>query len=60
MEINHEQIIQAVRDRAEDHPYVYALWLEGADSTGTVDEYYDIDFWFDVEDAHVEKEISEL
>lgn len=30
------------------------MWLEGADGIGKVDEYSDIDFWFDVEKNHQE------
>lgn len=32
--------------------FVLALWLEGADAHGRVDEYSDIDLWLDVVDGH--------
>jgi len=39
-------------------PFVYALWLEGADANDTVDEYSDIDYWVDFEDEHENKAIE--
>jgi len=43
------------------------MWLEGADASGTVDEYSDLDFWVDFEDEYentvyeaVENALSEL
>ena len=54
MQITRQRIIAAISERFESHPHVYALWLEGADATGAVDQFSDIDFWFDVEDDAVE------
>ena len=45
-------IIMALHNVLEPLPYVYALWLEGADANGTADEYSDMDVWVDVEDAY--------
>jgi predicted nucleotidyltransferase len=42
------------------HPHVYALWLEGADARGKVDEYSDIDLWLDVEDGQEETVLLKL
>jgi GNAT superfamily N-acetyltransferase len=44
-------IINRLREALEPLPYIYALWLEGADAIGATDEYSDIDFWVDFEDA---------
>lgn len=46
--LNREDIIRHLKDFAVQKPYVFAMWLEGADGVGAVDEYSDIDFWFDV------------
>ena len=35
------------------------LWLEGADGIDKVDEYSDIDFWFDVDKEHQESFLYE-
>ena len=52
--INREYIIQYLKDFAFSKDYVLAMWLEGADGLNQVDEYSDIDFWFDVEKSHQE------
>lgn len=44
----------------EPHSHVHALWLEGADARGTVDEYSDIDLWLDVEDGQEESVLLSL
>ncbi|MBP5726940.1 MAG: hypothetical protein J6Y48_07670 [Clostridia bacterium] len=46
--LTRDRIIQHLKDFAIQKPYVFAMWLEGADGVGAVDEYSDIDFWFDV------------
>ena len=51
MMIDRNMIISCMRDALEPLPYVHALWLEGADANNAVDEYSDIDFWADIEDA---------
>lgn len=38
-----EQIIKTLIELFQDDDNVYALWLEGSDATGKVDEYSDID-----------------
>lgn len=48
--IDKNQMIEKLKQRLEPLPYVYALWLEGADATGTADEYSDIDLWADIAD----------
>ena len=50
--MNREQIIEYLKKFSIEKPYVNAMWLEGADGIGRVDEYSDIDFWFDVEKSH--------
>ena len=51
-EITREEIIEFLRNFAFSKDYVFAMWLEGADGLGKVDEYSDIDFWFDVKKEH--------
>ena len=65
--IDRNQIITKIKEKLEPLPYVYALWLEGADANNTVDEYSDIDIWVDIEDeyeqqsyAAVENALSEI
>ena len=53
--IDRDFIIDKLRESLEPLPYIYALWLEGADAIGTVDEYSDIDFWVDFEDEYEEQ-----
>jgi len=58
--MNRTEIIDALKLALEPLPYAYALWMEGADATGTVDEYSDLDFWLDFEDAHEEQIINDV
>jgi hypothetical protein len=51
MDITRDLIIEKFRLRFSGHSAVYALWLEGADSTQAVDEFSDIDLWLDVADG---------
>lgn len=46
-----DMIINLIRDRFISMNEVHAYWLEGADGLNAVDEYSDIDIWFDVEDG---------
>lgn len=48
--INRDQIISFLKDFSQNKEYVHAMWLEGADGLDKVDEYSDIDFWFDVDE----------
>ena len=52
--LGRDQIIKHLKDFAIAKDYVFAMWLEGADGLNKVDEYSDIDFWFDVEKNHQE------
>jgi predicted nucleotidyltransferase len=54
------KIILYVQNFLEFRAHVYALWLEGADARGKVDDYSDIDLWLDVEDGHEETVLGEL
>ena len=56
--MNRSAIIEQVRVEVEPLHYVYALWLEGADASDTVDEYSDLDVWLDFEDEYEEQAIS--
>lgn len=57
--LTREKIIEYLRDFAFSKDYVFAMWLEGADGLGKVDEYSDIDFWFDVKKEHQESFLYE-
>ncbi|MHB1153914.1 MAG: hypothetical protein ACYCWE_04135 [Eubacteriales bacterium] len=50
--IDRELIIQKIKETLEPLDYVYAMWLEGADANGHLDEYSDIDINIDVEDEY--------
>lgn len=52
--IDRNQIIEKLKERLEPLDYIYAMWLEGADASGMVDEYSDIDIWVDFEDEYEE------
>lgn len=60
MKLDRDYIIDYVAEYARSKDYVYAMWLEGADGLNLVDEYSDLDFWFDVEDAKRDSFIKEL
>lgn len=53
--IDRNQIVKKLRERLELLEFIYALWLEGADASGIVDEYSDLDFWVDFEDDYEEE-----
>lgn len=52
--ITREQIIEILKELALSKRYVHAMWLEGADGLGRVDEYSDIDVWFSVSDSYAD------
>jgi len=60
MELDRDFIIKFIKEYAISKEYVYAMWLEGADGLNKVDEYSDIDIWFDVEDSKRDSFIEEL
>ena len=55
-----EKICNAVEQKLRPLAFVYALWLEGADANGGVDEYSDLDLWIDVEDAFLNDAIASV
>ncbi len=57
--LDRNQIIKCLKNLALSKDYVFAMWLEGADGLNQVDEYSDIDFWFDVEKSHQESFLNE-
>lgn len=57
--LNRDEIIEYLKEYSINKDYVYAMWLEGADGVNRVDEYSDIDFWFDVEKTHQESFLQE-
>ncbi len=58
--IDRNYIIDYIKKYVIDKDYVYAMWLEGADGLREVDEYSDLDFWFDVEDDKRDNFIDDL
>jgi len=56
--LDKNNIINKLRESLEPLPFIYALWLEGADANGTADEYSDIDVWLDFEDDYEDRAIS--
>ena len=58
--IDRNYIIDYIKKYAELKDYVYAMWLEGSDGLGMVDEYSDLDFWFDVVDEKRDSFIDDL
>ena len=57
--LNRDEIINYLKEFSQDKDYVYAMWLEGSDGLNMVDEYSDIDFWFDVDKDHQESFLYE-
>lgn len=51
-------ITEHLKQRLEVLDYVYAFWYEGADANDSVDEYSDIDYYIDFEDAYEEEAIG--
>lgn len=47
--LNRNEIINFLKEFSQEKLYVHAMWLEGADGINAVDDYSDIDFWFDVD-----------
>jgi len=56
--IDKHMIIAKLAEALKPLPFIYALWLEGADAAGTADEYSDIDFWVDFEDEYEDQAIE--
>lgn len=53
-------LINFIKDYATSKDYVYTMWLEGADGLNQVDQYSDLDIWFDVEDSKRDSFIQNL
>ena len=47
-------LIRQMQSLLEPMPTVHAMWLEGADANGHLDEYSDIDLYVDVDDEAIE------
>ena len=60
MKLDRNYIINYIKEYAINKNYVYAMWLEGADGLNMVDEYSDLDIWFDVEDSKRNSFIDDL
>lgn len=59
-EISRQQIIGSLKDKLENNSSVFALWLEGSDANGTVDQYSDIDIWVDVKDGEEDSVFNKI
>lgn len=57
--LNRNKIIEFLKKFSQNKSYVNAMWLEGADGVNRVDEYSDIDFWFDVNKEYQESFLYE-
>ncbi len=57
--LSRDEIIKFMKEFSQNKPYVNAMWLEGADGVNKVDEYSDIDFWFDVKKEYQESFLYE-
>ena len=57
--MDRDEIIEYLKAFSIEKPYVNAMWLEGADGVNMVDEYSDIDFWFDVKNSYQESFLNE-
>jgi predicted nucleotidyltransferase len=55
-----QEILAFLQAKLEPHPQVHALWLEGADARDRVDEFSDLDLWFDVEDGQEEIVLKQI
>lgn len=52
--VERKELIDTVHRAIEPLNFVHALWLEGADAMGTVDNFSDIDIWIDADGGHDE------
>ena len=48
-------IIKSLEKGLKDNPNVLAMWLEGSDVHGRIDQYSDMDIWFSVKDGKEEQ-----
>jgi hypothetical protein len=60
MNISRDAIISAAQAQLERNPHILALWLEGADATGHVDSYSDIDLCCSVEAGAMDSVTSQM
>ena len=58
--LKREDLIDYIKDFSINKDYVNAMWLEGADGINKVDEYSDIDFWFDVDKDYLVSFLNEV
>lgn len=55
-----ERIISKLKEGLLNNSSIYAFWLEGADATGKIDKYSDIDIWLDVKDGQEDRIFKEI
>ncbi|MBD3917548.1 hypothetical protein H8B09_02180 [Paenibacillus sp. PR3] len=55
-----ERIVHLLRYTYMEQEWIYAMWLEGSDGTGSVDHLSDLDIVFDVEDGNEDRLLEML
>lgn len=55
-----EKIIASLKQELNEHTFIHAAWLEGADAHDRVDKYSDIDLWIDVDDERIDQSFEVL
>lgn len=58
--MNRIDIINTLKEKLQPLSYTNALWLEGSDANGMVDEYSDLDICLDVNDEFESEAIAEV
>jgi predicted nucleotidyltransferase len=58
--ITRDELLIRIETGLKDHPQINAMWLEGADGTGSSDQYSDLDLVIDVEDGFETEAFSQL
>ena len=53
-QLSRTSLIEHMQALLEPMPTVHAMWLEGADANGYLDDYSDIDLYMDVDDEAIE------
>lgn len=58
--VDRKKIVEKLASKLKNDSLVFAMWLEGADANDLVDEYSDLDIWFDVEDGQEKKMMKKI
>lgn len=60
MKVTKAKIINYLKKELSKNKYIFACWLEGADSKNRSDKYSDLDIWLDVKDGYENKMVVQL